>query len=158
MNSDAGRFEDKVIKVLCVFGTRPEVIKMAPVIKELRRHPEMECKVCVTAQHRQMLDQVLRLFDITPDYDPNVMKDNQSPAQVASAVLARLEPVLEKERPDWVLVQRPLPEEINRREGGVIAAPRLPPTERAHQNLLQEGVPDGCIMVTGNAAVVYQWD
>ena len=94
------------MKVLSVFGTRPEAIKLAPVIRELRRHPDrVMCKVCVTAQHRQMLDQVLRLFNIVPDYDLNVMEDNQSPTQVASAVLARLEPILQAERPDWVLVQ-----------------------------------------------------
>lgn len=93
------------MRVLCVFGTRPEAIKMAPVILELRRRPEVECKVCVTAQHRQMLDQVLRLFDIVPEYDLNVMEDNQSPTQVAAAVLARLEPILQAEKPDWVLVQ-----------------------------------------------------
>ena len=95
-----------MIKVLSVFGTRPEAIKLAPVIRELRKHPDrVMCKVCVTAQHRQMLDQVLNLFDIVPDYDLNVMEDNQSPTQVASAVLAQLEPILQEERPDWVLVQ-----------------------------------------------------
>jgi UDP-N-acetylglucosamine 2-epimerase (non-hydrolysing) len=95
-----------MMKVLCIFGTRPEAIKIAPVVKELRRRPtQIETRACVTAQHRQMLDQVLRLFHITPDYDLNVMEDNQSPTQVASAVLARLEPILEKERPDWGLVQ-----------------------------------------------------
>jgi UDP-N-acetylglucosamine 2-epimerase (non-hydrolysing) len=94
-----------MLKILLAFGTRPEAIKLAPVIKELHKHSDVACKVCVTAQHRQMLDQVLRLFDIVPDYDLNVMEDNQSPTRVAAAVLARLEPILEKERPDWVLVQ-----------------------------------------------------
>ena len=94
------------LKVLSVFGTRPEAIKMAPVIKELERHSEeIASRVCVTAQHRQMLDQVLNLFKIVPDYDLGVMEDNQSPTQVASAVLARLGPILQQERPDWVLVQ-----------------------------------------------------
>lgn len=94
------------LKVLSVFGTRPEAIKMAPVVKELGKYPdEFETKVCVTAQHRQMLDQVLNLFEIVPDYDLNVMHESQSPAQVASAVLAKLEPVLDAEQPDWVLVQ-----------------------------------------------------
>jgi UDP-N-acetylglucosamine 2-epimerase (non-hydrolysing) len=92
--------------VLSVFGTRPEAIKLAPVIRELRLHPDrLVGKVCVTAQHRQMLDQVLSLFGIVPDYDLNVMEDNQTPTQVASAVLARLEPILQAEKPDWVLVQ-----------------------------------------------------
>ena len=95
-----------MLTVLSVFGTRPEAIKMAPVIRELQKHSDrIRSLVCVTAQHRQMLDQVLRLFDITPDYDLNVMEDNQTPSQVASAVLARLEPILQAERPDWVLVQ-----------------------------------------------------
>ena len=83
-----------MIEVLSVFGTRPEAIKLAPVIRELREYPgRMVCKVCVTAQHRQMLDQVLRLFNIVPDYDLNVMEDNQTPTQVAAAVLARREPI-----------------------------------------------------------------
>ena len=95
-----------MIRILSVFGTRPEAIKMAPVVRELQRYPDrIESLVCVTAQHREMLDQVLGLFAITPDYDLKVMQDNQTPTQVASAVLARLEPVLQQERPDWVLVQ-----------------------------------------------------
>jgi len=95
-----------MLKVLSVFGTRPEAIKMAPVVRELQKRPDqVKSVVCVTAQHRQMLDQVLRLFGIAPDYDLNVMQDNQSPSQVASAVLTRLEPILRQERPDWVLVQ-----------------------------------------------------
>ncbi len=98
------------MKVLVVFGTRPEAIKLAPVIRELRKKScdpgiDLTVRVCVTAQHREMLDQVLRLFEIVPDYDLNVMQENQTPTQVASAVLSRLEPILLTERPDWVLVQ-----------------------------------------------------
>ncbi len=98
------------MKVLVVFGTRPEAIKLAPVIRELRKKScdpgiDLTVRVCVTAQHREMLDQVLRLFEIVPDYDLNVMQENQTPTQVASAVLSRLEPLLLTERPDWVLVQ-----------------------------------------------------
>lgn len=96
------------MKVLTVFGTRPEAIKLAPVINELHRRSngnDLESLVCVTGQHRQMLDQVLQIFGIIPDYDLNLMKENQTPTQVASAVLAKLEPILDKERPDWVLVQ-----------------------------------------------------
>ncbi|MGH7770914.1 MAG: non-hydrolyzing UDP-N-acetylglucosamine 2-epimerase [Candidatus Binatia bacterium] len=94
------------MKVLIVFGTRPEAIKMAPIIRELRkRRDELAAKVCVTAQHREMLDEVLRLFCITPDYDLDVMEENQSPAHVMSGVLNRLEGILQKEKPDWVLVQ-----------------------------------------------------
>jgi UDP-N-acetylglucosamine 2-epimerase (non-hydrolysing) len=70
------------------------------VIRELRRHPDrVVCKVYVTAQHRQMLDQVLRLLDLVPDYDLDTMQDSQTPTQVASAVVARLEPILQAERP-----------------------------------------------------------
>jgi UDP-N-acetylglucosamine 2-epimerase (non-hydrolysing) len=95
-----------VLKVLTVFGTRPEAVKLGPVIHELARHPDrISSRVCVTAQHRDMLDQVLRIFAIQPDYDLDVMQANQTPTQVAAAVLARLEPILLQERPDWVLVQ-----------------------------------------------------
>jgi UDP-N-acetylglucosamine 2-epimerase (non-hydrolysing) len=95
-----------MLKVLTVFGTRPEAVKLGPVIRELAKHAErIDSRVCVTAQHRDMLDQVLHIFDIQPDYDLDLMQDNQSPTQVASAVLAHLEPILLKERPDWVLVQ-----------------------------------------------------
>jgi UDP-N-acetylglucosamine 2-epimerase (non-hydrolysing) len=95
-----------MIRVLCIFGTRPEAIKMAPVIRELQQHPHrLQVRTCATAQHRQMLDQVLALFDIVPDVDLNLMHRNQTPSQVASRVLDRLEPVLKEERPDWVLVQ-----------------------------------------------------
>jgi UDP-N-acetylglucosamine 2-epimerase (non-hydrolysing) len=94
------------LKVLTVFGTRPEAVKLAPVIRELARHADrIASRVCVSAQHRDMLDQVLGIFDIQPDYDLDVMQDNQTPTQVAATVLARLEPVLTAEQPDWVLVQ-----------------------------------------------------
>jgi UDP-N-acetylglucosamine 2-epimerase (non-hydrolysing) len=92
--------------ILSIFGTRPEAIKMAPVIRELARHPEqIVSKLCVTAQHRQMLDQVLELFSIAPDYDLNLMAANQTPSQVAAAALTGLEPILREVKPDWVLVQ-----------------------------------------------------
>jgi len=94
------------LKVLAVFGTRPEVIKLAPVIRELRKYPDRAmCKVCVTAQHRQMLDQMLQVFQIQPDYDLNIMQDNQSPSYVAARVLMELEGVIQREKPDWVLIQ-----------------------------------------------------
>lgn len=94
------------LKVLCVFGTRPEAIKMAPVISALRRDPDrFLCRVCITAQHRELLDDVLRLFDIAPDHDLNVMRQAQSPAYVTAAVLTGLEAVLAEEQPDWILVQ-----------------------------------------------------
>jgi UDP-N-acetylglucosamine 2-epimerase (non-hydrolysing) len=94
------------VKILCVFGTRPEAIKMAPVIRELRRHQSRaEVKICVTGQHREMLDQVLGLFDIQPDYDLHIMREGQSLTEVTAGVLTCLDPVLVKEKPDWVLVQ-----------------------------------------------------
>lgn len=95
-----------MIKVMTVFGTRPEAIKMAPVIRALKARPdEFECIVTVSGQHREMLDQVLQLFDITPDHDLQVMTANQSLAGMTAKVLERLDPVLEQEQPDWVLVQ-----------------------------------------------------
>ncbi|MCM0083603.1 UDP-N-acetylglucosamine 2-epimerase (non-hydrolyzing) [Geomonas sp. Red32] len=94
-----------MLKVLFVFGTRPEAIKMAPVIKELQNHPgKFKTIVCVTAQHRQMLDQVLSLFKIEPDYDLNIMKPGQDLFDITCNVLQGLKPVLEKERPDIMLV------------------------------------------------------
>lgn len=94
------------IRVLVVLGTRPEAIKLAPVIQELqRRRDQVICRVCVSGQHRQMVDQVLPVFAIQPDYDLDVMRPDQTPTQVAGAILAGLEPVLLAERPDWVLVQ-----------------------------------------------------
>ncbi|HUI41568.1 MAG TPA: UDP-N-acetylglucosamine 2-epimerase (non-hydrolyzing) [Terriglobia bacterium] len=93
------------LRVLSVFGTRPEAIKLAPVIAELRRRPGVVSRVCVTAQHRQMLDQVLSLFQISPDSDLDLMEANQTPSQVAASALLGLESVLAGERPDWVLVQ-----------------------------------------------------
>jgi len=94
-----------LIKVLSIFGTRPEAVKMAPVVKQLEAHPAIESRVCVTAQHRQMLDQVLDLFAIQPDVDLNLMRENQTLAGLTSEILVHLEPVLKQEQPDWVLVQ-----------------------------------------------------
>jgi len=93
------------MKILSVFGTRPEAIKMAPVIRELCKHHEITSLVCVTAQHREMLDQVLALFDIVPDYDLNIMRPGQTPNQVVSRVIAELEPLLIDLCPDWILIQ-----------------------------------------------------
>ena len=92
------------MKVLSVFGTRPEAIKMAPVIKALDSNSEINSRVCVTAQHREMLDQVLNLFKIVPDYDLNIMKSGQTLADVTSAVMAGLNNVLKDFSPDLVLV------------------------------------------------------
>ncbi|MCI0520567.1 MAG: UDP-N-acetylglucosamine 2-epimerase (non-hydrolyzing) [Chloroflexi bacterium] len=93
------------IKVLSIFGTRPEAVKMAPVVQRLAQTPGVDALVCVTAQHRQMLDQVLDLFQIKPDVDLDLMRPDQSLAQMTAAVFTHLDPVLARLRPDWVLVQ-----------------------------------------------------
>jgi UDP-N-acetylglucosamine 2-epimerase (non-hydrolysing) len=178
-----------MLKVVTIFGTRPEAIKLAPVIRELKRaelERGLKSVVCVTAQHRQMLDQVLNLFDIVPNHDLDIMEDNQSPSEVVSRVLTRLEPILKDEQPDWVLVQgdtttvmaasiaafytgarvghveaglrtynkwQPFPEEINRRIASVVADLHFAPTELAKKNLLNEGIPDQSILVTGNPVI-----
>lgn len=92
------------IKVMTVFGTRPETIKMAPLVEELKSRPEIETIVCVTAQHRQMLDQVLHAFRIVPDYDLDIMQQGQTLADITSRVLTGLQEVIQKEKPDIVLV------------------------------------------------------
>ena len=93
------------MKVSVIFGTRPEAIKLAPVILELKKHNEIECHICVTAQHREMLDQVLEIFDIIPDTDLNLMKPNQSLARLTALAVTAIDEYLENERPDLVLVQ-----------------------------------------------------
>jgi UDP-N-acetylglucosamine 2-epimerase (non-hydrolysing) len=93
------------MKILSVFGTRPEAVKMAPVVQRLAQTPGMDSHVCVTAQHRQMLDQVLNLFDIQPDYDLDLMRDDQSLAELSASIFTHLDPVLVEFEPDWVLVQ-----------------------------------------------------
>lgn len=93
------------MRVLSIFGTRPEAVKMAPVVKALAAEDGIEPFVCVTAQHRQMLDQVLDLFDIRPDVDLNLMHPNQNLAGLSAEILTHLNPVLDDLRPDWVLVQ-----------------------------------------------------
>ena len=95
---------NKMIKVMSIFGTRPEAIKMAPLVKELERREETESIVCVTAQHRQMLDQVLDTFAITPDYDLNIMKQGQTLSDITTAALLGLEGVIKEARPDLILV------------------------------------------------------
>jgi UDP-N-acetylglucosamine 2-epimerase (non-hydrolysing) len=174
------------LRVLSIFGTRPEAVKMAPVVAALARTPGIDSRVCVTAQHREMLDQVLNLFGITPDVDLNLMRPNQSLAELTASILTHLDPVLRTEKPDWVLVQgdtttvmttallcyynrihvghveaglrtgdkwQPFPEEINRKIAGVIADLHFAPTEHSRQNLLNEGVPDWRIAVTGNPVI-----
>lgn len=93
------------MKILSIFGTRPEAVKMAPVVQRLARTPGIDSRVCVTAQHRQMLDQVLNLFGIQPDYDLDLMREDQSLAELSAAIFTHLDPILGDFEPDWVLVQ-----------------------------------------------------
>ncbi|MEM4360081.1 MAG: UDP-N-acetylglucosamine 2-epimerase (non-hydrolyzing) [Candidatus Bilamarchaeaceae archaeon] len=92
-------------KVLTVFGTRPEAIKLAPVILELKKYPDIESRICVTAQHREMLDQVLNLFGIKPDIDLNLMRPNQTLGEITANVVKKMEDVIDKEKPDMILIQ-----------------------------------------------------
>ncbi|PKO10287.1 MAG: UDP-N-acetylglucosamine 2-epimerase (non-hydrolyzing) [Chloroflexi bacterium HGW-Chloroflexi-2] len=174
------------IRLLNIIGTRPEAVKMCPVIQVAQSHPDIEPYLCVTAQHRQMLDQVLSAFNIAPDFDLNLMQPDQSLAQITASILQNLDPILKEIKPDWILVQgdtttvmtsallafynrikighveaglrtgdkwQPFPEEINRKIAGVVADLHLAPTEEARQNLLNEGVEDWRIAVTGNPAI-----
>ena len=92
------------MKVMSVFGTRPEAIKMAPLVKKIQTQPDMQSVLCVTAQHREMLDQVLELFGLVPDYDLNIMKPNQTLSMITAGVLQGIEEILIQEKPDIVLV------------------------------------------------------
>ena len=172
---------------MLVFGTRPEAIKMAPLIKEFQQYPDkFQVIVCVTGQHRQMLDQVLRLFEIVPDYDLNIMKNNQDLYDITSGILTGMRDVLKQAQPDWVLVHgdtttsavaalaafyqkipvahveaglrthhiySPWPEEINRQLTSRIAAYNFAPTPLSRQNLLDEGIGESHISVTGNTVI-----
>jgi UDP-N-acetylglucosamine 2-epimerase (non-hydrolysing) len=93
------------LRVLSIFGTRPEAVKMAPVVQALQAAQGIDSRVCVTAQHREMLDQVLNLFQIKPDYDLNLMRPNQTLSELTAQILVNLDPVLADEHPDWILVQ-----------------------------------------------------
>jgi UDP-N-acetylglucosamine 2-epimerase (non-hydrolysing) len=152
------------LKVLTVFGTRPEAIKMAPVIKALANDPAFDAKVCVTAQHRQMLDQVLDLFAICPDFDLNLMKPGQDLSDITSNVLLGMREVYQQWLPDIILGHveaglrtynkySPWPEEMNRRLTGAVADIHFAPTERSRANLLAEGVAGHSIHVTGNTVI-----
>ena len=174
-------------RILLVFGTRPEAIKMCPLVKEFQKHPEaFETVVCVTGQHREMLDQVLQIFDVKPDYDLNIMKQGQDLYDVTARVLVGMRGVLDTVKPDVVLVHgdtttsmaaamaafyrqipvghveaglrthnlySPWPEEMNRQVTGRIATYDFAPTPLSRQNLLDEGVPDEKITVTGNTVI-----
>ena len=181
---------------MLVFGTRPEAIKMAPLVKEFQKYPEQfQTIVCVTGQHREMLDQVLHIFEITPDYDLNIMKQGQDLYDVTARVLTGMRDVLKETNPDIVLVHgdtttstaaawaafyqqipvghveaglrthdiySPWPEEMNRQITGRIATYHFSPTPLSRQNLLDEGICDEKITVTGNTVidalyVVVEW-
>ena len=174
------------MKVLTVFGTRPEAIKMAPVVKALAADLAVDARICVTAQHRQMLDQVLNLFAIRPDFDLDLMRPGQDLSDITASVLLGMREVYRKWRPDLVLVhgdttttlaaslsafyakikvghveaglrtfdkQAPWPEEMNRKMAGVVADLHFTPTSRARENLLQEGVAESSVHVTGNTVI-----
>jgi UDP-N-acetylglucosamine 2-epimerase (non-hydrolysing) len=93
------------LRILSIFGTRPEAVKMAPVVQALAHTPGITSSVCVTAQHRQMLDQVLNIFNITPDIDLNLMQPNQNLANLTAEIFTHLDPVLVSVKPDWILIQ-----------------------------------------------------
>lgn len=174
-------------KMMLVFGTRPEAIKMAPLVKEFQKHPdEFETICCVTGQHREMLDQVLNIFEIEPDYDLNIMQKGQDLYDVTSRVLFGMRDVLKEVQPDIVFVHgdtttstatalaafyqqipvahieaglrthniySPWPEEMNRQMTGRIASFNFSPTPLSKQNLLDEGVKEDKIIVTGNTVI-----
>ncbi len=174
-------------KVLIVFGTRPEAIKMAPLVKEFQKDSiNFNIKVCVTAQHREMLDQVLNLFQIMPDYDLDIMQPGQNLYDVTSNILLKIKPILEDFDPDVVLVHgdtattfatslaayyqkikighveaglrtgnlySPWPEEGNRRLTGILTDYHFSPTETSRKNLLNEGVNESSIFITGNTVI-----
>jgi UDP-N-acetylglucosamine 2-epimerase (non-hydrolysing) len=175
------------LKVMPILGTRPEAVKVAPLINLLKSQPEnFDCRVCVTAQHRQMLDQVLQAFGVVPDYDLDIMQSGQTLAQITTRALEGADKVLAEAKPDLVLVQGdtttvlaaalaasyhqiavghieaglrtgnkfdPFPEEINRRLTGRLADLHFSPTPLAKQNLLDEGIAEDSIYLTGNTVI-----
>ena len=174
-------------KLLLVFGTRPEAVKMAPLAIELAKQSKsFDVEICVTGQHREMLDQVLTLFSITPDYDLNLMKPGQDLYDITANALTGMKSVLEQAQPDVILVHgdttttfsatlaayyqkipvahveaglrtgnlySPWPEEANRRLTGALAELHFAPTSSSRKNLLNEGINDAAIWVTGNTVI-----
>ncbi len=174
------------MKVMLVFGTRPEAIKMCPLVLEMQKDPRIEPVVCVTGQHREMLDQVLEIFDIQPDYDLNIMKHGQDLTDVTVSILSGLRDVISEVKPDSIFVHgdtattfatsvaayyqkvpvahveaglrtgdlySPWPEEGNRKLTGTIAKYHFAPTKWSQQNLLNEGIAQADITVTGNTVI-----
>ncbi len=178
---------EAIKKVTVLFGTRPEAIKLAPVILELMRRPNnFACSVLVTAQHREMLDQVLDVFGITPDIDLDIMEPEQDLCDLTARLVSKLGGELSSEQPDLILVQgdttstfvgalaafyhkiaighvesglrtfdkfHPFPEEVNRKLTTAVADLHFAPTDSARKNLLNEGVADTKIFVTGNTVI-----
>ncbi len=173
-------------KIAVVFGTRPEAIKLAPVILALKADHRFDCRVCITAQHREMLDQVLRIFKITPDHDLDLMQPDQTLADLTARAIKGIDSYLKAEKPDMMLVQgdtttvfcaalaafynkvpvghveaglrthnmySPWPEEANRVIASRLSAVHFAPTALSRQNLLDEGVPDDTVHVTGNTVI-----
>jgi len=176
----------KKLKVMTVFGTRPDAVKMAPLVNELKKYPEIDSIVCVTAQHRQMLDQVLNVFKIIPDFDLNIMQASQSLEYITSSALEGLSRVFRQVSPDVVLVHgdtttcfaaslaafynkislghveaglrtfdnySPFPEEMNRKLTGVLSNLHFAPTTTNKANLINEGVKEDKIYITGNTVI-----
>ncbi len=174
------------IKIMFVFGTRPEAIKMVPVIKKMIDTAEFEIKICVSAQHRNMLDQTLQIFNVIPDYDLDIMRHSQSLSDITSKTLVGLEKIFAYQNPNLVLVHgdtsttfsaalaafynkikighieaglrtfnkfEPFPEEINRKLVADLADLNFAPTQSAKTNLINEGVDEKSIFVTGNTAI-----
>jgi UDP-N-acetylglucosamine 2-epimerase (non-hydrolysing) len=172
--------------ILSVFGTRPEAIKMAPVVRALMDDSAFRSVVCVTGQHREMLDQMLAFFDVPTDYDLALMQPGQTLANLTARTIQQLTPVLEQVKPDWVLVQgdtttamasalaafyqripvahveaglrthnlsSPYPEEMNRQVIGRIATRHFAPTSVSAQHLLNEGVKESQVHVSGNTVI-----
>jgi len=174
------------MKIAVIFGTRPEAIKLAPVVLAMKRSDDLECRVCVTGQHRQMLDQVLDVFQIRPDVDLNLMVPNQSLAGLTARGIEAIDRYLADDKPDLLLIQgdttttlcgalaaffrrvpvghveaglrtfnlqAPWPEEANRVLATRVTTLHFAPTEVSKRNLLQEGIPDESIVVTGNTGI-----
>lgn len=174
------------INVLVAFGTRPEAIKMAPVVKALQADISFNTKVLVTAQHREMLDQVLNVFEIYPDFDLDIMKPNQTLSQLSARILGKMDDVFQEFRPDIVLVhgdtltafvvaqsafynqidighveaglrtynlKSPWPEEGNRQLISRIARLHFAPTSISSQSLINEGLKQEDIFITGNTVI-----
>lgn len=176
----------KKIRIMTVFGTRPEAIKMFPLVKEIELDSRFESIVVVTGQHRQMLDQILNVFNIIPDYDLNIMKSEQTLTDVTTRVLTKLSPIIRESSPDVMLVHgdttttfaaalsafyekvsighveaglrtwdkySPFPEEMNRQLTDTLTDMYFAPTEISKKNLLNEGVKEKKIFITGNTAI-----